>query len=139
MTRLWQEFRAFALKGNMIDLAVAVVIGAAFGTVIKSLVDNVIMPAVSYVAPSSDTYKAWHLGRIAYGQFIADLVSFLIVALAVFLVIVKMIGMLQNMSSPPKPAEPTTKECPLCLSVIPLKAKRCAHCTADLGGTGTKA
>jgi large conductance mechanosensitive channel len=135
MRKLWQEFKGFAFKGNVIDLAVAVVIGAAFGTVIKSLVENVIMPTVSYVAPSSNSYKAWHLGRIAYGQFFGDVVSFLTVALAVFMVIVKMLGAVQRVALPPKPAEPTTKECPLCLSVIPLKARRCAHCTADLGGT----
>lgn len=132
MKSLWQEFKAFAFKGNMIDLAIAVVIGAAFSNVIKSLVDNLFMPLISYVTPSK-TYEEWHLGKILIGKFIGDMVSFLIVALAVFLVMVKVLGAIRKFgASAPAPAEPTTKECPLCLSVIPIKARRCSHCTADL-------
>ena len=131
-TSLWQEFKSFAFKGNMIDLAVGVVIGAAFGTVIKSMVDNVIMPLISYVTPSRG-YETWMLGKVAIGKFLGDLLSFFIIALAVFLVIVKIVGMvMKRTSSTPAPSEPTTKECPLCLSVIPLKARRCAHCAADI-------
>ncbi|HEX4053746.1 MAG TPA: large conductance mechanosensitive channel protein MscL [Tepidisphaeraceae bacterium] len=135
--KLWEEFKAFAFKGNMIDLAVAVVIGGAFGDIIKAIVNDVIMPLVGYVIsilhiPSN--YVTWHLGNFQIGHLLAALVNFLIIAAAVFLVIVKMIGaMMQKVAaSTPEPGEPTTKECPLCLSVIPIKAKKCAHCTADL-------
>lgn len=132
MKHLWSEFKSFAFKGNMIDLAVGVVIGAAFGSVVKSLVDNIIMPLVSYVTPSM-TYTDWHLGKIMIGKFMGDVISFLIVAAAVFIVIVRIVGYLMKKAVPaPAPGEPTTKECPMCLSTIPLKARKCAHCTTDL-------
>jgi large conductance mechanosensitive channel len=136
--KLWEEFKAFAFKGNMIDLAVAVVIGGAFGDIIKAIVGDVIMPLVGYVIsilhiPSD--YVTWHLGNFMVGHLLASMVNFLIIACAVFFVIVKMIGgvMQKATASTPAPSEPVTKECPLCLSVIPIKAKKCAHCTADLG------
>ena len=130
---LWQEFKAFAFKGNMIDLAVAVVIGTAFAKVIDVLVKAVIMPLVSYVVPGKGGYETWQLGRLQVGAFLSEVVNFLIVALAVFLIIVKVMGaVMKRAAAPPAPAEPVTKECPLCLSVIPIKAKRCAHCAADL-------
>ncbi|MGD0462037.1 MAG: large conductance mechanosensitive channel protein MscL [Tepidisphaeraceae bacterium] len=135
--RLWEEFKSFAFKGNMIDLAVAVVIGGAFGDIIKAIVNDLIMPLVGYVIsilhiPSN--YVTWHLGNFMVGHLLAAMVNFLIIASAVFIVIVKMIGtmMQKAAASTPEPGEPTTKECPLCLSVIPIKAKKCAHCTADL-------
>ena len=132
MNQLWSEFKTFAFKGSMIDLAVGVVIGAAFGSVVKSLVDNIIMPLVSYVTPGMN-YTDWHLGRILIGKFIGDIISFLIIAIAVFMVIVKIMGYLMKRAVPsPVPGEPTTKECPMCLSTIPLKARKCGHCTADL-------
>lgn len=134
MVKLWQEFKAFAFKGNMIELAIAVVIGAAFGKVIDSMVKNLIMPAIGYIAPNPDSYAGWKIGTVMVGQFLADLVSFLVVAAAVFFLLVKILGGIRKMgASTPAPSEPTTKECPLCLSVIPIKARRCAHCTADLG------
>ena len=132
VSSLWQEFKAFAFKNNMVDLAVAVVIGAAFGAVIKSIVDNIIMPLVAYVTPSM-SYTEWHVGKVMIGKFLADLLNFLIVALAVFVTIVKLLGaVMKRVGSTPAPSEPTTKECPFCLSVIPVKARKCAHCTADL-------
>lgn len=132
MTKLWSDFKSFAFKGNMIDLAVGVVIGAAFGAVVKSLVDNIIMPAVSYITPST-AYTEWHLGKVMIGKFIGDIINFLIVAAAVFFAIVKIVGsVMKKPAPPPAPAEPTTKECPLCLSVIPIRARKCGHCTADL-------
>lgn len=140
MTKLWQEFKAFAFKGNMIELAIAVVVGAAFGKVIDSLVKNIIMPAIGYIAPNPDSYRGWTVGALLVGQFLADLVSFLVVAVAVFILLVKLLGTIRKMGhSTPAPAEPTTKECPLCLSVIPIKARRCAHCTADLDSAEPKA
>jgi large conductance mechanosensitive channel len=139
LTSLWQEFKSFAFKGNMIDLAVAVVIGTAFGAVIKSIVDNIIMPIVGYVTPKM-TYTEWHLGKIMIGKFLGDLLNFVIIAFAVFITIVKLLGVvMKRVGSEPKPSEPTTKECPFCLSVIPIKARKCAHCTADLPASTTVA
>jgi large conductance mechanosensitive channel len=127
-----QEFKAFALKGNMIELAVAVVIGKAFGDVITSIVKNVITPLIGYVTPNTK-FADWHIGRVMIGNVLDDLISFLLIALAVFIVIVKIVGALVKKATPPPAAnEPVTKECPLCLSTIPIKALKCAHCTADL-------
>jgi large conductance mechanosensitive channel len=139
MRKLWQEFKTFAFKGNMIDLAVAVVIGAAFGAVIASLVKNIIMPALSYMTPGEASYRTWQIGRVEIGAFIAEVINFLIIAAAIFLVVVKLLGSVLKRAQPaPPPAGPTTKECPFCLSVIPLKARRCAHCIADLEAGGLK-
>jgi large conductance mechanosensitive channel len=130
------EFKNFAFKGNMIDLAVGVVIGGAFGTVIKSLVENVVMPIVGLVPGLKNGYVNWHIGPILVGRVLADLLNFTLVALAVFLVIVKVLGAIMKAASrkPITPDEPTTKECPKCLSLIPIRATKCAHCTADLPG-----
>lgn len=134
---LWKEFKAFAFKGNMIDLAVAVVIGAAFGSVIKSIVDNIIMPLVAYVTPRM-TYTEWHFGKVMIGRFLGDLLNFLIVALAVFVTIVKVLGaLMKRVGKDDESKDPVTKECPLCLSTIPIKAVKCAHCTADLPKEGS--
>jgi large-conductance mechanosensitive channel len=232
---LWSEFKAFAFKGNMIDLAVAVVIGGAFSTVITSLVNDVIMPGVTYAvstassvattagktlkdtastatssvglttkpaetqpaetqpasapAPSApaaagtvaegalpgtmsteqavrkgvsealkeeadikakkdaeDAAKKaaedaankpvnleWKIGPVKIGNFIGALINFTLIALAVFLVIVKLLGsVMKRVEGTPAPSEPTTRECPECLSIIPLKAKRCPNCTSVL-------
>jgi large conductance mechanosensitive channel len=103
------EFKAFALKGNMIDLAVGVIIGAAFGKVIDSLVKHIFMPALSYVTPNQ-SYTEWHLGKLQVGLFLGELVNFTIVALAVFIAIVKVVGFLtrrrkqdENAAAEPKP------------------------------------
>jgi large conductance mechanosensitive channel len=136
MRHLWQEFKQFAFKGNMIDLAVAVIIGSAFGQVISSLANDVIMRAISYVIPANMSYAEWTIGSkdkgILIGKFLGAVVNFLIVALAVFVVVVKLMGTVARRVAPAGPAEPVTKECPLCLSNIPAKARKCAHCTADL-------
>jgi large conductance mechanosensitive channel len=132
VSSLWQEFKTFAFKGNMVDLAVGVVIGAAFGTVIKSIVENVITPIIAYATPGL-SFAQWHVGRIMVGRLLNDLLTFLLTALAVFIVIVKLMGALMRKASPaPADSGPVTKECPLCLSTIPLKARKCGHCTADL-------
>ena len=132
MKGLWQEFRNFAFKGNMIDLAVAVVIGAAFGAVVNSLVKDMIMPLLSYVIPNQGGYLAWHIGRLRMGQFLSEVLNFLIIALAVFIAIVKVVGYLMRRAAPPPPG---TKDCPFCLMPIPLKASKCGHCTSELPTT----
>jgi large conductance mechanosensitive channel len=145
---LWAEFKKFAMQGNMIDLAVGVVIGAAFGKVVTSLVTDIIMPPLGYAMGGVDfsnkyiTIKqgVWDAAKniwttnpvqVRYGVFINNIIDFLIVAASIF-VVVKLISMGKH--APPAPAgEPTTKECPMCLSTIPIKARRCAHCCAEIG------
>jgi large conductance mechanosensitive channel len=136
MRNIWHEFREFAFKGNVIDLAVAVIVGAAFGQVINSLAQDVLMRGVSYVIPSRLAYTEWRIGSpekgLLVGKFLGTLVNFVIIALVVFLVVVKLMGAVVKRGAPPKPTEPVQKECPYCLSTIPIKARKCAHCTADL-------
>jgi large conductance mechanosensitive channel len=145
---MWKEFREFIARGNVIDLAVAVVIGAAFGKIVTSLVEGIVMPPLGlilgridfsslfYVLDASKGMpasladaKARGIPVIAYGQLINDLVNFLIIALVIFLII-RQVNRIQNRFSPA--AGPTTKDCPFCLSTIPEKASRCSQCCVDL-------
>jgi large conductance mechanosensitive channel len=191
--KLWAEFKAFAFQGNMIELAVAVVIGAAFGNVVHSLVGDVIMPTVAYAihegetaaktakaaaesvasktgitsttapttepvagatapatpappdaaaapaavpapaaaAPDKPISIDFNIGPVPVGKFLTELINFVILAFAVFIMIVKLLGsVMKKMNKPDVPGEPTTRECPECLSIIPIKARRCSHCTA---------
>ena len=140
-----QEFRDFAVRGNMLDMAVGIIIGVAFGRVVSSLVTDILMPPLGLLAGKSDfsskfidlsgkTYatlaqaKAAGAATINYGVFLNTVFDFLIVAFAVFLIIRQM----NRLKGEEKPPIATTKECPYCLSVIPLKAARCAHCTSQL-------
>ena len=139
-----REFKEFIARGNVIDLAIAVIIGAAFGKIVTTLVDSVIMPPIGLARGKVDfsslfidlsgqhplsiaDAKTKGLPVIAYGQLINDIISFLIIALVVFLMI-RAINRLR--AAPPPPAN--TKDCPLCLTAIPLAAKRCPACCADL-------
>ncbi len=139
---MFKEFKEFAMRGNVIDLAIGVIIGAAFGGVVTSLVNDVLMPPIGlltggvdftehFVALNGQTYENLAAGKtagapiIAYGSFLNTLVNFLIVAFAIFLV-VKQVNRF-------KPAAPvTTKDCPFCATAIPLKAVRCPSCTSEL-------
>lgn len=127
---LLSEFKAFALKGNMIDLAVGVIIGGAFGKVIDSLVKDVMMPGIASVTPNPD-FSSWKLGPLLVGNFANSLFNFLIVALAIFLVINKVMGTLMKRNE--ATVAPTTKDCPRCQMAIPIKATKCGHCTSDIG------
>ena len=141
-----KEFRAFIARGNVVDLAVAVVIGAAFGKIIASLVEGLVMPPIGMATGGIDftslfvvldsskgipvslaEAKAKGIPVIAYGQFINDVINFLIIAAVIFLIVRQ-----YNRLKAEPPVTPTTKDCPHCLSTIPLKATRCAHCTAEL-------
>ena len=141
---MWKEFKEFIARGNVIDLAVAVIIGAAFGKIITSLVEGVIMPPIGLALGKADFSNLFidlsgqhpvsladaqlkGLPVIAYGMLINDIVNFLIVALVVFF-IVRAVNRLR--AAPPPP--PNTKDCPLCLTAIPLAARRCPACCADL-------
>ena len=131
---VWKEFKGFALKGNVIDLAVAVVIGNAFGAVVKSLVENVVMPILSYVQSANPQYRGWHLGRIALGTFLGDVLNFGLISVVMFLVVVKLVGTVRKAVPFLDEDEPTTKQCPFCLSTIPFRATRCSQCTSELPG-----
>jgi len=133
---LWQEFKTFAFKGNMVDLAVGVIIGAAFGRVVSSLVDQVLMPLLAAAGAGGKGYEDWSVtirgSEVKYGLFIGAIINFLLIAAVIFVIIVKLLGTVVKRAVPPAPSEPTQKECPLCLSTIPIKARKCSHCTADL-------
>jgi len=142
-----KDFKEFIARGNAFDLAVGVIIGGAFGGIVNSLVNDVIMPPIGVLLggidfsnffvplkggtyPSLAAAKAAGAPLVAYGAFVNTLINFLIVAFVIFL-LVRNVNRLKK--APPAPeAAPTTKECPLCLSTIPLRATRCAHCTSDL-------
>jgi large conductance mechanosensitive channel len=150
---MWKEFKEFAVKGNVIDMAVGIIIGAAFGTIVKSLVSDIIMPpigmllgnvdfselfillkaGVKAVPPYNTLTDAQAAGAVTinYGMFINNVISFLIVALAIFMV-VKGINSLKRKEEDIPPAAPTTKDCPYCLSKVSLKATRCSQCTSQL-------
>ena len=146
-----KDFKEFAMRGNVLDMAVGIIIGAAFATIIKSLVADVIMPPIGLLlgnvdfsnlfivikqgatagpfAALADAQKAGAV-TINYGVFINTIISFLIIAFAVFLII-RNINKLRKQEEEP-PAEPTAKDCPHCLSSVPIKATRCAFCTSEL-------
>jgi large conductance mechanosensitive channel len=143
-----KEFRDFVMRGNVVDMAVGIVIGVAFGRIVMSLVNDIIMPPIGlllqgvdfanlYVALRGGPYaslaaaKAAGAPTINYGVFLNTIIDFIILAFVVFL----LIRQLNRMQRPQEAAAPATKECPYCLSTIPLRATRCAYCTAELGGS----
>ena len=142
-----KEFKEFAMRGNVIDLAVGVIIGAAFGTIVKSLVEDVLMPPIGllvggldfsnlFVSLSGQHYPSLAAAKeagaptINYGLFLNNVLNFMIVAFAVFL-LVRQINRLKRETPVPPPA-PTEKPCPYCISTIQLAATRCPHCTSEL-------
>ena len=143
-----REFKEFAMGGNVFDMAVGIIIGAAFGKIVTSFVSDILMPPIGLLIgnvdfsnlfislsgqPHASLEEAQAVGAatINYGLFINTVLDFVIVAFAVFLLVRQVNRMRQQEEAPP--AEPTTKECPYCLSTIPLKATRCPHCTSELG------
>jgi large conductance mechanosensitive channel len=149
MKKIWKEFKEFAVKGNAVDLAVGVIIGAAFSGIISSLVKDIVMPPISLLTGGLDFSNKFIILRGAkdgstafntpadavkagavtwnYGNFVTLAINFLIVAGAVFL----LVRAINKLKGPPE-AEPTSKECPACAMKIPLKAVRCPHCTTEL-------
>ena len=150
---MFKDFKEFVMRGNVVDMAVGIVIGAAFGGIVKSFVDDVLMPPIGLLlgnvdfsnlfitlkegAKAAGPYASLAAAKTAgavtlnLGVFINTIISFIIIAFAVFLVIKGINRMKREQEAPP--AEPTTRECPFCLSEIPLKASRCPHCTSELG------
>ncbi len=148
---MFKEFKEFAMRGNVVDMAVGIIIGGAFGTIAKSLVADVVMPPIGLILGGVDFANLFMVVKdgdpigpylaladaqaagavsINYGVFLNNVVSFLIVAFAVFLLIKGMNKMKREEEEPP--AEPTEKDCPQCCLSIPIKATRCGHCTAEL-------
>jgi large conductance mechanosensitive channel len=148
---MWKEFKEFVMRGNVMDMAVGIIIGSAFGVIVKSLVDDIIMPPIGLLLGGVDFANLFALLKagspagpyasladakaagavtINYGMFVNVVITFLIVAFVVFL-LVRGISRLKRKEEAPPP-EPTTKECPYCLSAIPIKATRCAYCTSEL-------
>jgi len=132
-----QGFKQFVLRGNVVDLAVGVIIGASFGTVVNSAVKDIFTPLISAIFKSPDFsgLKFTINGSdFMYGNFLNAIISFLLVAVVVYFFVITPINTLVSRakSSKEKPADPTTKKCPECLSEIPIEAKRCAHCTSVL-------
>ena len=144
-----KEFKAFVMRGNVLDLAVGVIIGAAFGKIVSSLVDDILMPPIGkllkgvdfsnlFIAldgnsyPDLTTAKDHSVATLNYGLFLNTVINFLIVAFCVF-VIIQLVSHWVNKPAPPAP--PTTKECPQCAMTIPIQAKRCGHCTTQLATT----
>lgn len=126
---VFQEFKTFVSKGNVVDLAVAVVMGGAFGKIVTALVGGLVMPLVGYVMPQGDWQKL-AVGPFQIGQLLAAVIDFLLIALVVFLVFVKGLGrMIKKPEAAPAPA---TKTCPECLETIPEAATRCKFCTTKL-------
>ncbi|HXO20451.1 MAG TPA: large conductance mechanosensitive channel protein MscL [Thermoanaerobaculia bacterium] len=149
---MWKDFKEFAIRGNVIDLAIGILIGGAFAPIAKSLVDDVIMPPIGLLlgrvnfselflllkegkppGPYASVAAAKAAGAVTvnYGLFINAIVTFLIIVFIAFL-IVRFVNALRRRQEGTAPAEPTTKSCPYCLSTIPIKATRCPSCTSDL-------
>lgn len=148
---MFKEFKEFAVRGNVVDMAVGIIIGGAFATIVKSLVDDVIMPPVGLLLggvdfsnffavlkhgavpgpyPTPAAAKAAGAVTVNYGLFINSAITFLIVAFAVFLLVRSVNAMRRRQPVPPA----TTKECPFCVTAIPLKATRCPQCTSEIAG-----
>ncbi len=143
-----KEFKEFAMRGNVVDMAVGIIIGAAFGGIVKSLVDDVIMPPIGlllggvdfsdlFINLSGGDYESLAAAQAAgaatmnIGVFINTVLNFLIVAFAIF-ILIRAINQLKRKEEEAPAPDPTEKDCPYCLSSIPIKAKRCAHCTSEL-------
>ena len=132
---LASEFQAFILRGNVVDLAVGIVIGAAFGTVVSALVKDLITPLLAAIGGQPDFSKlsfTINKSTFLYGDFINAVISFIILAAVIFFFVVKPVNTLMSMRKTETPVLPTTRDCPYCLSSVPIKATRCAFCTSEL-------
>lgn len=125
-------FRNFILRGNVVDLAIGVVIGAAFGTVVSALVKDLITPIIAALVKKPDFsgfYFQWNGAKFLYGDFVNAVISFILIAAAVYFFVVVPVNTLMQRFFPQPSTPPVTKPCPECLSDIPVAAKRCSHCT----------
>jgi large conductance mechanosensitive channel len=151
---MWKDFKAFITRGNVVDLAVGIIIGVAFGAIITSFVNDILMPPIglglgkidfanlmvvikdgaTVAGPYDSLAAARDAGAtvIAYGTFLNTIINFLIIAAAVFFIVVRPIARMQARKKAEEPAPPATKECPFCFSAIPVKATRCPNCTSEI-------
>jgi large conductance mechanosensitive channel len=128
-------FRQFLLRGNVVDLAVGVVIGAAFGAVVTAFVKDLLTPLIAAVAGKPDFSAFFFVvngARFAYGDFLNTVISFLLISAAVYFCVIVPVNKLVSRARREPPADPTTRKCPECLMEIPIDARRCAHCTSEL-------
>lgn len=138
MKKLFGEFKTFIMRGNVLDLAVAVIIGAAFQTIVSSLCDDIITPAIQLIISKcagvdsiDEMTKVLNVGTINFGNFISAIINFLIMAIIIFM-IVKAVNKIMTIGKKEVEEEPTTKECPFCKSEISIEATKCPHCTSDV-------
>ena len=146
---MFKEFKAFVMKGNVLDLAVAVIIGAAFGAIVVSLVNDIVMPPIGmllghmdfkelFISLNGQSYATLAAAKtaaapvIAYGQFLNTVINFLIIAFVIFMIV----RAASKMQKPARSGRPTTKDCAYCFTPIPIPAKRCPHCTSQLSRCG---
>jgi large conductance mechanosensitive channel len=128
---MFKQFREFIMRGNVLDLAVAVIIGGAFGKIVGSLVNDIIMPLIGLVMGKVNFSElAWTVGgaSVKWGAFVQTVIDFLVIAFVIFMIV----RAANSMKKPAPAAAPTTKECPHCFTTIPVKATRCPNCTSDL-------
>ncbi len=129
------DFKQFLLRGNVVDLAVAVVIGVAFGAVVTAFVEDLVTPLIAAIGGQPD-FSALDFSindsKFLYGDFINKLINFVVVAAVIFFVVVQPMNMLMQRMKKEPPADPTSKKCPECLSEVPIEARRCAFCTSQL-------
>lgn len=137
-----QEFKKFLLRGNVVDLAVGVVMGAAFGSVVTSMVKDLLTPLIAAIA-GKPSFAGWsftvHGSQFLYGDFINSVFSFVLIGAAVYFAVVVPVNLLVARARTAPPADPTTRKCPECLSEIPIGARRCAHCTSLVTPAGEAA
>jgi large conductance mechanosensitive channel len=129
------EFKAFVLRGNVVDLAIAVVIGAAFSGIVAALVKDLITPLLAAIGGAPDfsaIYFTVNHSKFMIGDFINSVVTFLMIAAAIFFLVIKPLNWLMARRKQELPPDPTTRECPYCISEIPIQATRCAYCTAEV-------
>jgi large conductance mechanosensitive channel len=132
---LIRDFKTFLLRGNVVDLAVAVVIGAAFGAVVTALVNDLLTPLIAAIFGKPDFSNLvfhWNSSVFKYGDFINAVIAFVLIAAAVFFVVIKPIEALMQRAKKEPPSDPTSKKCPECLSEVPINARRCAFCTSQI-------
>ena len=135
MKDILNEFKAFVLRGNVVDLAIAVVIGAAFSGIVTALVKDLITPLLAAIGGAPDfaaIYFTINHSKFMIGDFINSVVSFLMIAAAIFFLVIKPLNWLMARRKQELPPDPTTRECPYCISEIPIQATRCAYCTAEV-------
>lgn len=134
MKKFFSEFKAFVMRGNVLDLAVGVIIGAAFQAIVTSLTSDIISPFLGIFGGMNFDQLSFQINgaTIAYGKFLTAIINFLIMAFVIFL-LVKIINKIMSIGKKPEPKkEPTTKKCPYCMSEIDIKATKCPHCTSDV-------